>query len=115
MLAFQPPATINLPPDPCQRQSTPASSPRRDNSSHLVCRAPITQIVAPYKEIVQVVLSSTKRVIEVDRAHHGNVGYAGSWDAAYWLVTPASLSRMKAEGPVKGGIQRYTARQEEQM
>ena len=42
-------------------------------------------------EHVEVVLEKTRRVIEVDRAHHGNVGYGGSWDAAYWLVTPASF------------------------
>ncbi|WP_202620278.1 hypothetical protein, partial [Escherichia coli] len=31
-------------------------------------------------ERVEVILSETRRVIEVDRAHHGNVGYGGSWD-----------------------------------
>lgn len=67
------------------------------------------------RETVQVVLARTRRVIEVDRAHHGNVGYGGSWDAAYWLVTPASLSRMKAEGSPRGGVQRYVAKQEEQV
>lgn len=65
------------------------------------------------REIVQIVLARTKRVIEVDRAHHGNVGYGGSWDAAYWLVTPASLGRMTPEGPLKRGVQSYRARQAE--
>ena len=66
------------------------------------------------KERVEVVLNKTRRVIEVDRAHHGNVGYGGSWDAAYWLVTPASLARMEPVGKVKAGVQRYRARQAEQ-
>jgi hypothetical protein len=44
--AFRRRATNNPPRRPCQRQSTPASSSGRD-TSHLVCRAPITQIVAP--------------------------------------------------------------------
>lgn len=66
------------------------------------------------QERVEVVLNETRRVIEVDRAHHGNVGYGGSWDAAYWLVTPASLKKMEPVGTVKAGVQRYRARQAEQ-
>lgn len=58
-------------------------------------------------EIVEVVLDKTRRVIEVDRAHHGNVGYGGSWDAAYWLIPPASLQRMERVGPARAGVQRY--------
>ncbi len=66
-------------------------------------------------EHVEVVLEKTRRVIEVDRAHHGNVGYGGSWDAAYWLVTPASLQKMETVGAAKGGVQRYRARRDEQV
>lgn len=66
------------------------------------------------KEIVQLVFAKTKRVIKVDTAHHGNVGYGGSWDAAYWLVTPASLGRMTAQGRSKAGVQRYVAKQSQQ-
>ncbi|PZQ78178.1 MAG: hypothetical protein DI563_01120 [Variovorax paradoxus] len=65
------------------------------------------------KETVEVVLAKTRRVIEVDRAHHGNVGYGGSWDAAYWLISPASLQRMERVGAPKGGVQRYTLTQSE--
>ena len=58
-------------------------------------------------EKVEVILDKLKRVIEVDRAHHGNVGYGGHWDAQYWLVPPASLANMQAVGTVQGGVQRY--------
>ncbi|MDM0067900.1 hypothetical protein [Variovorax sp. J31P207] len=58
-------------------------------------------------ELVEVVLDKTRRVIEVDRAHHGNVGYGGSWDAAYWLIAPAQLQRMTRVGAVRDGVQRY--------
>lgn len=63
---------------------------------------------------VQVVLRETRRVIEVDRAHHGNVGYGGSWEAVYWLLDPAGLSRMEKVGTAKAGVQRYRTQQGEQ-
>jgi hypothetical protein len=66
-------------------------------------------------ERVEVVLTETARVIEVDRAHHGNVGYGGSWDAVYWLVPPASLKKMEPVGVARAGVQRYRARQGEQL
>ncbi|PZU37073.1 hypothetical protein [Diaphorobacter nitroreducens] len=59
------------------------------------------------QEKVEVILAKTRRVIEVDRAHHGNVGYGGSWDTQYWLVPPAALQRMERLGPPKAGVQRY--------
>ena len=59
------------------------------------------------QEKVEVILASMRRVIEVDRAHHGNVGYGGSWDTQYWLVPPAALQRMERMGPPKAGVQRY--------
>ena len=65
-------------------------------------------------QTVEVVLHKTRRVIEVDRAHHGNVGYGGSWDTQYWLVPPAALSAMKPEGAPKNGVQRYRQQQGEQ-
>jgi hypothetical protein len=66
-------------------------------------------------ERVEVVLAKTARVIEVDRAHHGNVGYGGSWDTVYWLVPPAALRKMQAVGAPKGGVQRYRAQAGEQV
>lgn len=76
--------------------------------------APLRLTRAPDgQETVEVVLAKSRRVIVVDRAHHGNVGYGGSWDAAYWLVSPASLQRMTRVGAPKGGVQRYTLDQNE--
>ena len=59
------------------------------------------------QEKVEVILNQTRRVIEVERAHHGNVGYGGSWDAQYWLVPPATLQAMRPVGAVRNGVQRY--------
>lgn len=59
------------------------------------------------QEKVELILARARRVIEVDRAHHGNVGYGGSWDAQYWLVPPAALQRMARVGPPEAGVQRY--------
>ncbi|KAF1021217.1 MAG: hypothetical protein GAK30_01980 [Paracidovorax wautersii] len=63
---------------------------------------------------VKVVLAEARRVIEVDLAHYGNVGYGGSWDGAYWIVTPVALRAMTPEGPLRAGVQRYTRTQGEQ-
>lgn len=65
------------------------------------------------QEKVEVILASMRRVIEVDRAHHGNVGYGGAWDTQYWLVPPAALQRMERVGPPKAGVQRYRQQQSE--
>jgi hypothetical protein len=65
------------------------------------------------QEKVEVILNKTRRVIEVDRAHYGNVGYGGSWDTQYWLVPPAALRRMERVGPPKAGVQRYRSVQGE--
>ncbi|AHG19564.2 hypothetical protein Z042_08035 [Chania multitudinisentens RB-25] len=65
------------------------------------------------KVAVQVVLHNLRRVIDVELAHYGNVGYGGSWPAAYWLLEPAALSRMEKQGPVQEGIQHYLLQQGE--
>ncbi|MFT3814042.1 MAG: hypothetical protein QM740_11765 [Acidovorax sp.] len=65
------------------------------------------------QEKVEIILNKTRRVIEVDRAHHGNVGYGGSWDTQYWLVPPAALQRMERVGQPKAGVQRYRSVQGE--
>jgi hypothetical protein len=59
------------------------------------------------KVSVQAVLHNLQRMIEVELAHYGNVGYGGSWAAAYWLIEPATLSRMEKQGPELQGIQHY--------
>ncbi|WP_341676561.1 hypothetical protein [Niveibacterium sp. SC-1] len=63
------------------------------------------------KVLVQIALREQKRVIDVDLAHYGNVGYGGSWAAAYWLVDPAALSRMETVGAPREGVQRYRLKQ----
>ena len=59
------------------------------------------------KVSVEVILAKLKRVISVDEAHHGNVGYGGSFDNAYWIVPPASLQNMERVGKPNAGVQRY--------
>ncbi|WP_200379221.1 hypothetical protein, partial [Rubrivivax gelatinosus] len=58
---------------------------------------------------VQSVLRERRRVIDVEPAHQGNVGYGGSWAAAYWLIDPAALARMERLGR-SGGVEHYRLR-----
>lgn len=63
---------------------------------------------------VGMVLRQQRKLIEVDKANYGNVGYGGSWASAYWLVDPASLPHMKALGTAGSkGVQRYEVQQGE--
>jgi hypothetical protein len=62
---------------------------------------------------VRMVLQQQRKVIEVDEANFGNVGWGGSWNRAYWIVDPATLSRMRAVGPARQGVQRYESTQGE--
>jgi hypothetical protein len=63
---------------------------------------------------VGMVLRQQRKLIEVDKANYGNVGYGGSWANAYWLVDPASLPHMKALGTAGNkGVQRYEVQQGE--
>ncbi|MFT2520256.1 hypothetical protein ACMWQB_28920, partial [Escherichia coli] len=56
---------------------------------------------------VEVVLAKLRRVISVDLAHHGNVGYGGSFDNVYWIVPPTALQGMERVGKPHNGVQRY--------
>lgn len=56
---------------------------------------------------VNIVLREQHRVIDVESAHRGNVGYGGSWEAAYWLIDPKALQRMDALNSPNKGVQRY--------
>ncbi|KEY60852.1 hypothetical protein [Serratia sp. DD3] len=67
----------------------------------------IKRDAATGKVSVQVILDELHRVIDVELAHYGNVGYGGSWSAAYWLIDPNALSRMEKQGGVKDGVQHY--------
>ncbi|WP_240933196.1 hypothetical protein [Diaphorobacter sp. HDW4B] len=59
------------------------------------------------KVSVEAVLAKLKRVISVDEAHHGNVGFGGSFENVYWIVPPASLQNMERVGKPVNGLQRY--------
>jgi len=61
---------------------------------------------------VNMVLRQQHKVIEVDEANYGNVGYGGSWANAYWVVDPARLEQMRAVGAASHGVQRYEAQQD---
>jgi hypothetical protein len=56
---------------------------------------------------VEVVLAKLRRVISVDLAHHGNVGYGGSFENVYWIVPPTALQGMERVGKAQNGVQRY--------
>ncbi|RZS86566.1 hypothetical protein EV675_2613 [Pigmentiphaga kullae] len=71
------------------------------------------QQAADGKIEVRMVWRQQRKVLAIDEAHYGNVGYGGSWNVAYWLVDPGSLARMEKAGPVSGGVQRYRLRQGE--
>jgi len=56
---------------------------------------------------VRLVSDPQKKTYRVDPAEYGNVGFDGSWAAAYHLLDPAALKGMRAEGPVRNGVQTY--------
>lgn len=63
---------------------------------------------------VEVILAKLRRVISVDLAHHGNVGYGGSFDNVYWIVPPTALQGMERVGKAHNGVQRYRSTANEQ-
>ncbi|WP_280187473.1 hypothetical protein [Delftia sp. PS-11] len=63
---------------------------------------------------VEAILTRLRRVISVDLAHHGNVGYGGSFENVYWIVPPAALQAMERVGKPQGGVQRYRSTASEQ-
>lgn len=63
---------------------------------------------------VTLVLEALHRVISVDAAHHGNVGFGGSFDNLYWIVPPTALQQMQKVGAVSQGVQRYRSRTDAQ-
>ncbi|SHE79693.1 hypothetical protein SAMN02745117_00844 [Lampropedia hyalina DSM 16112] len=64
---------------------------------------------------VQVVMRKMQRLIDVETAHQGNVGYNGSWDATYWVIPPSSLEGLHPIGQPKDGIQLYRRFADESM
>lgn len=64
---------------------------------------------------VLVVLDALQQLISVDPAHHANVGYNGSWEATYWVISPAALKALPAVGKPRDGIQLYRRFVDESM
>ena len=56
---------------------------------------------------LRLVPNDEKVLVTVTRTDYGNVGFDGSWAAAWSLIDPATLKRMKA-GPVAGDLTTYT-------
>lgn len=64
---------------------------------------------------VQVVLRKLEQLIDVEPAHQANVGYNGSWDATYWLITPRTLNQLTPVGKERDGVQLYRRFEDESM
>lgn len=62
---------------------------------------------------VRVVSDSQQKNYAVEPAEYSNIGFDGSWATAYHLLDPAALKGMRADGPVRNGVQAYTAKQGE--
>ena len=56
---------------------------------------------------LRLVPNDEKVLVTVTKTDYGNVGFDGSWAAAWSLIDPATLKRMKA-GPVAGELATYT-------
>ena len=60
---------------------------------------------------LRLVPNDEKVLVTVTKTDYGNVGFDGSWAAAWSLIDPATLKRMKA-GPVAGELTTYTLAEE---
>lgn len=91
-----------------------AAGPHAGHAHQDAQRAPLLlQRRADGQIAVQSVLQALRRVIDVEPAHYGNVGYGGSWDAAWGLIDAQALGRMEPLGGPRGGVQRYRLHQGE--
>lgn len=62
---------------------------------------------------VRVVSEPQQKNYAVEPAEYSNIGFDGSWATAYHLLDPAALKGMRADGPVRNGVQTYSAKQGE--
>lgn len=62
----------------------------------------------------RLVPNDEKVLVTVTRTDYGNVGFEGSWAAAWSLIDPATLKRMKA-GRVVGDLTTYTLAEKDCM
>lgn len=56
---------------------------------------------------MRLVPDNEKVLVTVTKPDYGNVGFDGSWAAAWSLIDPAALKRMRA-GPARGELTTYT-------
>ena len=77
-------------------------------ASRWIARAPNGDIA------LQLVPNDGKVLVTVTRTDYGNVGFDGSWAAAWSLIDPATLKRMKA-GPVAGDLATYTLAENDRL
>ena len=63
---------------------------------------------------LRLVPNDEKLLVTVTKTDYGNVGFDGSWVAAWSLIDPATLKRMKA-GPAKGELTTYTLAEKDRM
>lgn len=85
-----------------------APGPHAGHAHNEASGAPLSlRRAADGKVSVELVLARLRRVIAVDEAHHGNVGYGGSFENVYWIVPPAALQSMERVGQPQAGVQRY--------
>jgi hypothetical protein len=79
-----------------------------------VAGAPLwVQRAADGRLTVQLVDRHERRLIGIEAANYGNVGFSGSWPESYYLLDPADLPRLNAVGTAQAGVQRYETRQGE--
>ena len=57
--------------------------------------------------VLRLVFNDEKVIVKVTKPDHGNVGFDGSSIAAWSLIDPATLTRMKT-GPTIGDLTTYT-------
>ena len=62
---------------------------------------------------VRVVSESQQKNYAVEPAEYSNMGFAGSGATAYHLRDPPALKGMRADGPVRNGVQTYHSAQGE--
>ena len=63
---------------------------------------------------LRLVPNDEKLLVNVTKTDYGNVGFDGSWAAAWSLIDPATLKRMKA-GPVAGDLTTYTLAEKDRL
>ena len=78
--------------------------------------APLGAARCRRQDQVRMVLRKQHKVLDIDEANYGNVGYNGSWAATYGIADPRQLQRMQPDGAPAQGVQRYRqARGESQV